>query len=133
MCLYPSNDGLKKYDGKKGTFKFYKVFEDIIIDKKRVLRSPYQRHIISKPGRINLPKNSPAFDISESRLGFTIINGGCFHAYDCSDGAYWKCNTGNVIMPIYVKGNDIIAADDSANEVCFFSYEIKKEDWNWWK
>ena len=124
MCLYPTEKGLKKYDGKRNIFKFYKVFE--IVD--NTLRTPFRKYIISKPGRINLPKNS-ALDIEKNLYGYTTINGGCFHAYDFKrhNNMY---NGWRVMIPIYVRGKDIIAADHTHGTVCFFSYEIKKEDWN---
>ena len=129
MCLHPTEEGLKKYDGKKGTFKFYKIFK---LSDNDILKSPFHNHRITKPGRICLPKKA-SLEISYITGG---IYEGCFHGYDCKKHAQREhygiqlCFGCCVIIPIYVKGEDIIAADHTNGTVCFFSYEIKKVDFD---
>ena len=135
MCLCPTEKGLKKYDGKTGIFKFYKIFDDIIINNKRIIKSPFQDHIITRSGKINLPKNSTLDLYFYNNNSEIHITGGCFHGFSnfksakkMTNRSYFLMNK-VIILPIYVKGDDIVAAD-STSGVCFFSYEIKKEDWD---
>lgn len=124
MCLIVNREKTAKHSKlrKNSTMKFWKTLE--VVDNKLI--TPFQRCEVN-PGIIVASDELDVFGFGDG----VYIEGGCIHAFVSRRSIFerWHLYYKHIYIPVYVDSDDVIAFGKH-DDVCFFKYTIKKEDYD---